>query len=892
MARRSGTLPSIEGNTFGDYLRLLRRRVRLTQTQLGIAVGYSDAQICRLEMGKRLPDLTTVVALFFPALDLDARSPEAQRLLELAAAIEPTSTSAALPLSIPPSATPPPTVTVLSPMLPTPPTSFVGRARELNTVVHLLRQGESRLITLLGSAGIGKTRLALQVAHHVQPYFPDGVWFVDLTAVESAEFVPPAVAHTIGLESEEDPANAVQQYLRPRKVLLVLDNMEQVRGVGALLAKWLTATPGLTLLVTSRIALRLSAEQTFPVPPLALPDLAHLPPPEQLAQVESVALLLARLRTVTPDLTLTPANTLPIAAICVRVDGVPLALELVAAHGRLFTPQELLTEIARQFVRLRRRGTDTPARHQSVTAALAWSRAQLPLEVQILFARLSIFANGWTVEGAVAVCDLEEMGRTAILEGLEELLDHSLIQRQVVGEGTRFTMLAMVRAYAQEQIEGVEKDALPQRMAAYYVRLADSFHHHFEVGGNQMDSVVRVAAETDNLRAVLTWAVASGTEEVGFRLVGALARFWFMRGQVREGQDWMEALLATSRDGIAPEVLANAFNGAGLLAYRQSDHLQAEGWYRKALTLYEQVHSQAGKADILRKLGLLEDARGDMQAATPYFEASLVLYRQLGDEVRAAQMLHNLGNMANQQNDFERALDYYRQTLAVYHRVGDESGISLVLLGAGVISRDLGNTEQAQAELRESLDIATRLGDSWTAAVAQLNLGDLAADRGNYGEAQRLLIEALAAFETIGDQQLICNVQTRLGSTLLLEGDVAGAIRYYRQSLMLANGLGYDGGITEGVEGLAACMAERHPTIAARLFGFAAMRRRHLSLPVAVADQPRLHRAVHLARNGLTPAAWQKASKEGEALTAAQAVKMALATANGSGQGVVDSERK
>jgi tetratricopeptide (TPR) repeat protein len=508
---------------------------------------------------------------------------------------------------------------------------------------------------------------------------------------------------------------------------------------------------------------------------------------------------------------------------------------------------------------------------------LAWSRAQLPPEVQTLFARLSMFANGWTVESAVAVCDVESAGRSAILEGLEQLLDHSLIQRQVVGDETRFSMLAMVRAYAHEQIESAEREPLHQRMADYFVAMAEVRRDDFRVGGNQAEEAARLAAEGDNMRAVLAWAATGGAEAIGLRLVAALARFWYLRGQVHEGRQWAETFLHQPPPDVAPDMLADAFAGAGLLAYRQSDHLQAEGWYQQALTLYDQSNSTAGKADILRKLGLLADGRGDMQSAIPYFESSLNLYRQVGDDVGAAQMMHNLGNMANQQNDFERAMDYYHQTLAVYQRVGDESGISLVLLGAGAMSRDLGNPIQAQAELEQSYAIATRLGETWVAAVAQLNLGDLAADRGDFGEAERLLREAFVTFESIGDQQLMCNVQVRLGSTLWLAGDTPGAIRHYRQSLMLANGIGYDGGITEAVEGLAGCISDRSPTVSARLFGFTTARRDVLGMPVAVADHPRLERALHLAQRALAPVAWERAYAEGATLTDAQAVRLALA---------------
>lgn len=871
---------------FGQHLRLLRRRARLSQTELSIAVGYSDAQISRLENGRRLPDLTTLVALFLPALDLDPRSADARLLLELAAAARQAGETPADEGAAPtPAARPPAAADLDRATLPQPPTPLVGRDRERAALAGLLADG-ARLITLIGPAGTGKTRLALQIAHDTQERYAAGAAFIDLSSATDAEPALQSIAQ--GLNVAEDAGKttleATREALSRRDMLLVLDNLEQVPDLTPALGALLAAAPGLRLLVTSRVALRLEAETLFPVPPLAVPDLAHLPPPEALARVESVALLLARLRADVPDLELNEGNALALAAICARVDGLPLAIELVAAYGRLFSPQELLREIAQHFMTMRRRGADTPDRHRTLDAALAWSFDQLAPETQALFARLSVFANGWSAEAAAAVCDLDEGGRAGILNGLQDLLDHSLIRRSAAGEVARLHMLAMVREYAAARLEAWhEEDDLRDRMLTYFTEQAEVAERMLSFGGDQGEWIARMEADHDNLRSTLQWTLDSGQRERGLRLAAALWRFWYMRGFLREGRGWLEVFLReTNAEAVATSIdRARALDGAGILAWRQGDYRQAEQWCVDSLDLFRRSGDPGGEARVLSHLGLVLAEQGRYEQAAVHYEASLPLYRALDDEAGAVSVLHNLANMACQQNDNDRAFALYGECLPLYERIGDQSGVALAALGMGTIYRDRGENEQALRTFTHSLELARALGDEWNEATALINLGDLAADDGNFAEARRLLTSALELFEKIGDQQSASNCMSRLGGAELLAGAVPAALGWFRQSLMLSNAIGFTPGIPEALEGVAGCIASSRPLSAAQLLAAAEALRERESLPLALADRPRYERILSIIRQKTAQTDLVTAWHEGRHLSVADAVALALSASAG-----------
>ncbi|NTV62959.1 MAG: tetratricopeptide repeat protein, partial [Oscillochloris sp.] len=754
---------------------------------------------------------------------------------------------------------------------------LIGRAAQRAALAALITSADVRLLTLTGPPGVGKTHLALQLAQDLAAQFSGGVSFIDLSPLSEAALVLPTIVQALGLDAQtdRDPAAALQSALRERRTLLVLDNVEQVAGVAPQLAGLLAAAPQLKLLLTSRVALRLRAEYVFCLPPLALPDLAHLPPPDALAQVESVALLLARLRAVRPELALTSANALALAAICVRVDGLPLAIELVASRGSLLSPQELLGEVTLRFRQLRRRSHDVPLRHQTLTAALSWSYDQLSPAAQALFARLSVFVGHWRIDAVEAVCDLEGLGRDLTLDLLDDLVAHSLVQRHDHHGEMRLGMLAMVRTYAHEQL-GVrgESAALHQRLLATCIELAERAEEQLLFGAEQAVWMARVEAEHDTIRAALGWALSSGAHTQGLRLAGALWRYWYMRGMLCEGRRWLEQLLALPPTG-SPSVRAHALDGLGILAWRQGEYAQAEVWLDAALALYRAAPNRRGEARVLGHIGMVTAERGAFAQALTSYEASLPLYRALGDSVGAASVLHNLGNLHCQQNNHESAMALYRECLAIYEQRGSAADIALISLGIGAVARDQGQAEAAGTAFARSLDLARGLGDEWTAGTALLNIGDIACDRGEADLARQYYAEALSTFERLGDQQQVAVVQARVAITFFLAGDRAAAVERFRQSLLLASALGFHPGVADSLEGLAGCAAYAQPLLAARLFASAAALRERLGMPVALADQQRYAQALRVTQQG-DPAAWATAWAEGQAMLPAQAAALAL----------------
>jgi predicted ATPase/transcriptional regulator with XRE-family HTH domain len=859
---------------FGAHLRLLRRRARITQAELGIAVGYSDAQICRLETGRRPPDLTTLVALFFPALQIDPGSAEARHLLALAARARAESDPSPQPPALTDGDSERPALPI-SPALPLPPSRLIGRQRERSLIAGCLADPHTRLLTLLGPPGVGKTHLATQIAHDLAGRYAHGAGFVDLSAISHHSLVASAIAQALGL-SEQGEAEA-GEILAERRMLLVLDNVEQVAGIGPFVKKLLGRAPGLTLLLTSRVALRLAAEQLVPLHPLGVPNLAALPPLAELAQIESMALLLARLQASNPALELNAANALALAAICVRVDGLPLAIELVAAYGRLFTPQELLSEIAQQFLHMRRRRRDGPERHDSLTTALAWSYQQIPPAAQALFERLSVFAGSWTVDGAVAVCDLDGLGRAAIVENLDILLEHSLIQQHTLGAASHCSLLAMMREFARERSQARgEPGRLRDRLLAFCVELADTAERQLGYGVDEAAWIARLEVEHDNFRAALQWALDSAGQEQGLRLVGSLWRFWYQRGYLREGRRWVETFLNLDLDHAA-EAQARAFDGAAILAWRQGEYERAEDWCERALAIYRRLRHTRGQAQVLGHLGLVSSDSGPVERAATYYEASLPLYRELGDRAGMATTLHNLGNLYCQQNENGRAAALYEECLEHYQAIGSQSGVALVSLGLGVIAREQGTAERALDLFTQSLELARQLGDDWSVATVLINLGVIALDRRDLAAAQEYFQSARELFAAIGDQQSICVVLEHQATLALTGGDLDQAADLYRQSLLLANGLGFQPGIAAGLEGIAAGAAGSQPLLAATLLAGAAALRAASGFPIALGDQQRHERMLLIARQASAPAAWDKAWARGKALSVTQLVALALA---------------
>jgi predicted ATPase/class 3 adenylate cyclase len=657
--------------------------------------------------------------------------------------------------------------------LPIEPTPLLGREEQVTAVCSLLRREDVRLVTLMGPGGIGKTRLAIQIAAELVEDFPDGVWFVRLSRLTDPDLVLPTVAQTLGLKerSSQPIAELLRAYLHTKRVLLVLDNFEQVVGAAAGLAELRESASQLKVLVTSRVALHLRGEWEYPLGPLPLPDSGHLPAPEGLTQYAAVALFIERARSARPDFAVTAANAPAIVSICARLDGLPLAIELAASRVKLLPPEALLARLSKGLQLLTGGARDAEERQQTMRAAIAWSEALLAPAEQRLFQRMAIFVGGGAMEAAEAICaappEVEPLEQD-LLDGLGALVEQSLLQQREEAGEPRFGMLQVIREYALELLSASgEREPLRRAHAGYYLALAEQAAH--QLSGPKVGVWLdRLEREHDNLRAALGWACERGEAEIGLRLVAALWRFWDMRGHLREGRasaeralaldvSGLEAGMAGTVEGVVPAgVRALGRLALGRLALLQGDSGAAEPWLEQALVLGQAVNDRHTTANALNGLGVIARDQGDLERAQACFEESLALMRAVGDQRASAMVLVHLGNLAVYPGDLERAVAAFTEALALFRQVGDRANISICLANLGEMARMRGELAEAEVLGREALALDWELGDRRRCAEA---LEMLAATAGmaepmrQGGRAARLLGAAAALREVLGAPQ-------------------------------------------------------------------------------------------------------------------------------------------
>ncbi|HEY3111456.1 MAG TPA: tetratricopeptide repeat protein [Chloroflexota bacterium] len=668
------------------------------------------------------------------------------------------------------------------------PTALVGRERELEAARARLLCPDVRLLTMTGPAGTGKTRLALAVAAELRPAFGAGALFVDLAPIADPALACPTIARTLGLRDGRGQAAGawLQRCLADKQLLLVLDNFEQVLPAAADVAGLLAACRFVKILVTSREPLRLRWEHRCPVPPLALPDLAALPAPDLLAQVPSVALFVERARAVNPAFALTAENARSVAELCVRLDGLPLAIELAAPQSDVLPAASIVADLNQRGLDALGPGPrDLPTRQRTLRDAIGWSYQLLGPEEQALFRRLAVFVGDIAPEAACHVA--AEPGRGSVSDGLAALARKSLLRREESADGRpRFRMLATIREHALERLAASgEEETTRRRHAEQCLRLAETAEAEL-TGPCQRHWLDRLEREHDNLRAALAWSLEQGEVETGLRLAGAVWPLWYRHGHLSEGSRWLEMVLTASLAAPA-ELRAKALAGAGLLAADLGGHGRARSLLEESLDLSRSLGDSSGVGHSLSRLGLAALLRGEHAAARALLDESLALFRALGDRRGSAYALNQLGLLAIHRGAYAQARVPLEESLELFRELDDPRGVGFALNNLGLVAIGLGDPARATALLEESLAVYQELGDRRNAAECLEGLARAAAAADRPEGAARLFGAAEALRETIGApllpldrgpyERAVARVRAALGDGPLAEAWAAGRSR-------------------------------------------------------------------------------------------------------------------
>jgi predicted ATPase/class 3 adenylate cyclase/DNA-binding CsgD family transcriptional regulator len=763
-------------------------------------------------------------------------------------------------------------------------TPLIGREQEVATALNFLRREHVRLLTLTGPGGTGKTRLGLQVAAELSEAFSDGVYFVNLAPISDPEFVVPAIAQTLDVKELAGQPLLVllKAFLREKHLLLLLDNFEQVVGAAVHVADLLAACPNLSVMVTSRMMLHVRGEQEYAVPPLAVPDPKRLPDLLALSQYEAVALFIQRAQAVKSEFQVTNANAPAVAEICVRLDGLPLAIELAAARSKLLPPPALLARLSQRLVVLTSGARDAPARQQTLRNTIEWSYQLLDADEQRLFQRLSVFVGGCTLEAIEAVCAALDTTAAAVplLDGIASLIDKSLLQQtEREGEEPRLLMLETIREYGLEALEAsAEVQVTRQAHATYYLRLAEEAEPEL-VGPQQVNWLERLEREHDNLRAVMQWAMEqAGGDETGhrkettLRLSAALRRFWLMHGHISEGRSFIEQAL-TARQGIVASVQAKALQAAASLAVFIDDTERAEMLCAESLRLCRELGGRAGIAFSLLLLGALASTMGNSHGARMHTEEALALFREVGDKGGIAWSLSNLAEFMSYQGGYARARALFEESLAMHRASGDMRGIASSLIHlAWVLFVSQGDPATAHSRLQEGLALFRELGDKGNIAWSYSLLGRIVLSQGNTTAGRALLEESMMLSRELGSQWGIAEPLTVLAQEEASQGDLAAARTLYEKSLTIAREWNYKDLLPTCLEGLAAVVGvQGEPAWAAQLWGAAEVLREAMETPIPPIYHADYDRSVAAARAHLGEKAFAAAWAEGRTMTPEQA---------------------
>jgi predicted ATPase len=719
-------------------------------------------------------------------------------------------------------------------------TRFIGRQREIAEIRDLLTH--TRLLTLSGPGGIGKTRLALQVAGDSLLEYRDGVWFVEFASLADTDLVPHTVASTLGVHEEAGRSitDTVVDFLKSTHVLLVLDNCEHLISACAQLTdKLLRSSKSLRVLVTSQEPLAIAGEAVFRVSSLGLPDPQGQPDPESLSKHEAVELFLDRARSVKSTFAIGSSNALALAKLCVQLDGIPLAIELAASRASVLSVEQIAARISDRLTLLTGGSRTALPRHQTLLAAIDWSYNLLSESEKILFRRLSVFSGGWTLEAAETVCAGDGVDTGHVLGLLAGLVDKSLVLAEEREGQQRYRFMVTLLEYALKRLMQTEEgETISRGHARFFVALAVAGEPKL-MSTEQKVWLEGLNAEYDNIRAVLNWT-SKKNAEMGLRLAGALGQFWYLRGYWDEGRRWLAEMLGASGALAHPAQRVRALNAAAWIALNQGEYVSARSFSEEALSLSRESGDKRETGFALNCLAILTAEQGEFAVARSLLEESLTIRRELGDKSMIASTLQNVGILAFRQGEFASARSLFEESLGISREVGYKHGIATALVNCGEVARRMGDHAAAQALLDEGLALAKDMGDKIVIPIALNALGALAGRQGDYAAARALHTKGLEVSRELGDKRLIAeNLQSlgivaekypaarslfekslairrelgdraeiaialnHLGSVIARQGDYATARSLHEEGLAICQQLGVKDGIAQSLKGLA-----------------------------------------------------------------------------------------
>jgi predicted ATPase len=723
-------------------------------------------------------------------------------------------------------------------------TAFVGREKEIAAAKELLLSKDVRLVTITGPGGIGKTRVAVEIATGLLESFPGGIHFVPLSPLRDPGLIVAIIVQTLGIREAggQSPLELLKKYLQdsaPAPVLFLLDNFEHLMPAAPIVADLLAIAPNLKILVTSRAALHVYGEHEFPVPALGVPDSQSKSSLDVLSQFPAVALFVQRAVAAKPDFELSQQNASAVIEICARLDGLPLAIELAAARVKVLSPAAMRTRLASRLQLLTGGARDLPQRQQTLRAAFDWSHDLLSAAEQKLFRRLSVFVGGCTLEGVEAVCDTKGDLELDLLDGMASMVDKSLLQQfeQANGE-PRFVMLETIREYAREKLAASGEEAATKRSHAAYCLVLGEEAAAPQPDAEGAEGSDHLALEHDNLRAGLEWLTETGDADWGLRLGTALFRFWESHEYHAEGRDRLGKVLHMPAAAAPSKGRARALFAAGVLANEQGDFVAADVLMRESLEISRQLGDTQGVAVSLNARAVLARDQGNIALAHSLFQESLAMWRELGDLKAIARALSNLASVLKMQGEYELALSLCAECLAIFEGLEDRTGVAWSLNNQGDVARDRGDSAAARAGYEQALGIFRDLDDRWGIAGTLADLGTLAREQQDCVAALPLYRESLKIFQQLEHKRGIARLLECCASSAAVQGQAGRSLR---------------------------------------LAGAAAALRQNIGAPLTPAEQSKLEAILAPARRALTNTSGATAWLEGWDMPVEKAIEEVLA---------------